>query len=654
MLKLSPSVKVAIPASLLLAMPLLAWIWPQKWWGSHFLAYVPLWLAFMIVGLALGLIVPQGGSFFTRLFARFKRKVPSGTLIEVVLPALAMGGLFLAFPMAADIYGDAFHYNRYLDTTIQVLEPSVIEQLQTFDLRPESGRNFLLALLTLASYTFGVSYGTVFHGFGLLFGVVFSGFWLSGIRAFLPADGRRWLMALAGLSAPFLLIFMGHIDTYGIVYAAILGWLLLLLRGLISGKKKWLWIALFLLPVCIKIHPLTVLLSPALLMCALYLFVGHTRIGKWMLSPKGIALWLLTPVFLAGLFLYFIVFQDYHDDRALVGIVDFDRLFLPIFSPKPPLDRYNLFSGNHFFDLFQVLWFWSPAALFLLGNLLTTFRKQINWYRAEVLILGTTLLLYVSFLFAINPLLALPMDWDLFSIPAVVLLVLLVALLRQLNDSISIKQLLPGTVAMVILSLPVFAVHSSKTSLSHHLEDTSEWVFRSYFERAGSYLDFALSLESDEALYWQRKTAVAERLKEKERTTVYSKYAGLLMQDGLMFATEKNDNRAALNRFEQAYYYDPELPRNLLQLVQTHFILENYEAAYQHAVELAEHEYPDKRRALRALIQCALETERYEQAQKQSEEFLKSFPKDQFIAKINRRLAAKDRVEELKLLFARN
>ena len=69
------------------------------------------------------------------------------------------------------------------------------------------------------------------------------------------------------------------------------------------------------------------------------------------------------------------MFKDYNDPRTLTDFKDIDRLFLPVFSPEPPLDRYNLFSLNHILDYLNMMLMWSPAALFLIAYAFI-FKKQ--------------------------------------------------------------------------------------------------------------------------------------------------------------------------------------------------------------------------------------------------------------------------------------
>ncbi len=634
--------------ALLLGGTLIAWQWPEDFWAAHFLAYLPVWATLFLVVISGLLLVPQSGS---RLLAVFPRQplLSEKPWIAAVFVVGAMVGGFGLLPMAADIYGDSFHYNRYLETTVGRLEPATWEQLKTFDLRPESGRNFLLGLLTLGAYLFEVPYAVVFRGMGLLFGGLFCAFWIFGIRSLLPQGTVRWLLGIAGFSAPCLLVFMNHIDTYCVVYTVLLGWLLLLAKALVDQKKSLVIWTLVLLPVLIKVHPLTVLVLPAWLLTALKLWAG--KWGEQVLRPKNIFRWLLVPIYLAGLLLYFVVFEDYRDERALTGIKDFDRLFLPMVTPDPPLDRYNLFSFNHLFDLFQVLWYWSPGALLLGGLALVHGWRKVNWLRPEIVILASTLLLYVSFLFAINPLLGLPMDWDLFSIPAMVLLVLLLVIYRQLSEKVNLRPALMPTLAMALLSLPAFLVHTSEPTLSLHLEDAGERVFHTYYERAGLYLDFALKLEPDVAKRAQRQAAVASRLQEPDRQQVNQKYAERLMSDGL-YLLEKQQPRLAKERFEQAYYYAPSFADNLAQLTQASYLDGQPEAAYYYAKELAASNFSDARKAYRILIQMALEAAYYDEAEQACTAYLNRFPGDNFIQTILTQLQNGQQLESLKYRFS--
>ena len=169
--------------------------------------------------------------------------------------------------------------------------------------------------------------------------------------------------------------------------------------------------------------------------------------------------------------LYFFILKDHVDTRDLnTQVMAFDRLFLPLFSPEPPLDRYNLLSFNHIFDFLSEVLIWSPIALFILLSIILLARKSIDWNTLPVLTSGVTLLLFGGLFFVINPLLSMQLDWDMMAIPAPAFLVFVAVLAKQAERSFDARKLLLTCMAIAILSIPVFAVHAKPIPLSLRLE----------------------------------------------------------------------------------------------------------------------------------------------------------------------------------------
>jgi hypothetical protein len=640
--------KIAISlAGLILLLYALAMLFPEESWGVHFIAFLPFREQALLLG---GVVLLFTFQLLQVQLPSFKRPRFSANLFIATL-SLLMAWLFYSFPMVEDFYGEAYNYGLYLNQRCNELSTELYENLFRFDLRPASGRKGLLALLSVISYYSQWTYGEVFRNIGIFGGMLYSFCWLKGVNHFLKSRVWKLVMGLLGLLAPFTLIFYGHIDTYSLVYPALLAWLLAFLSYHQRATTPKLWMLFVGLLLCIKLHPLTILLFPAWLLTMLEHYFYKKRLLQQLLTLKGILLVLILPLFLAGAYLYFFYFEDYKDPRILQGVTDFDRLFLPLFSPEAPLDRYNLLGINHLIDYLNVLLFWSPLAIFLFAYfLLNSSRRELFQNRGAQL-LFLSLFLFMSFLFTINPLISMPMDWDLFSIPALILFVLLVGILREVETKLAGRKIIFFALAFSSLNLAVFAVHHSRTALSYHLETVGKWVFRSYYEHAGKYLHSALGMLQDDDLYLERKAQVIADLAPYAIKGKDVKYAMLYTDNGMVYDRLKKDLLRAREAFEKADEYAPDYGINLLQLMEVNFRLKDYRAAWNYASRMLALNYPSRKEALFIALHCALEADLYDRALEHSEQILRIDTENALAKEIKERILKDQDKEKLKELF---
>ena len=645
--------KIALLAFLFLAFYGLGLLYPDTWWGTHYLAFLPpVWKYLLLFASVSLMLVP----LIKNNYRIIPEKIPviRYNNLFILLTGGLIGLLFYAFPIVQDNYGDAFQYRSYLEERVESLPPELYGELFSYNLSPSTGRRTVLHFYTWLTYISGYTYGQVFKWVGWICGLAFVFSWLFFVKSYLKSNRWKIVMALIGLLAPFMQIYYGHIETYPFTFLFFFAWLLLLLIQLKTKKASLLWLLLPLLLLNVKLHPLQFLLAPAWLLACLHHYFHERPFIRKILSWKGILLGIVVPAFLAGGYLYFFVFEDYKDPRMLQGVRDVERLFLPIISPEAPLDRYNLWSFNHFFDFFNMMLLWSAPAFFLLLVLMVSYWKQIDWQRPEVIISGTTLFLFMALLFVINPMISMPMDWDLFSFPAPLLLLFVLVLLVQVESHDLLSKTLPFILSLCLLCLPVFMVNASVKPHSYRLESVGIRIFRTYYLWSARDIIYALGLiENDMDLYLSRKQQVLEKLKADAIPGKDPKYANLLMDNGYYYLRFAREPQKARDYLQQAYYYDPTLPDNLLYLVEACFELNDFEAAHRYAVGLVALNYPERQQALRIAIQCALEAGLFPEAREHCETYLKEFKDDATMQMVYERLVAGSDVEELKFIFRR-
>lgn len=647
---MTESGKIVAVSLAMIALFALTFLLPEHTWAFHHISFLPKSIAIgILLTTVILVIVPVRLDICLTLNRLFENW-------SILVTGVAMGFLALMFPIANDYYGDAVKYLPHLDYVQEEVPVKQLKESLKFNLNPETARKFQLVLISLVSWGAEVPYRKAFSFFAAFVVVPFTWTWLVAVRTFCTDMSWRFVLVLSGIVSPFILVFFGHMETYALTYWILLIWLLGLSVQLKSNSKKLLWILLVALLLCIKLHPLLSLLLIGWLLAFIHSY--SPKYADRIIGLSGITLFILIPIFTIGLFLYFFVFQDHIDERILRNIKPVDRLFLPIISPDPPLNRYNLFSWNHILDFMNMSFRWSPVGWFVLVAALIT-PKDIKFLKSSpiILTLGTLFLVFSAFLFAINPLLSMPMDWDLFSFPAIILIVLVLMIVSQLeSDQVTAtpRSVMRGGLALSLLIIPVFIVNTSETLLSNRLEMLGIRIFKTYYERGRETILIAQSmmeLSQDEMI--SRKLSVVNELESYAVLGVDPSYATLATDLGIFQYSSGQDLTQALKSLQHALPYFPNHKNNHLYQVQVLFELGRAEEAFTKALKLVELGYPSASQALRIAIQMALESGLYKQANNLCEQYLQRFPDDQFISNLRRRLIIGSQLDELKFLFAR-
>lgn len=334
--------------------------------------------------------------------------------------------------------------------------------------------------------------------------------------------------------------------------------------------------------------------------------------------------------------------------------MEYDRLFLPLFSPEPPLDKYNMLSLNHIFDYFSEMLLWSPVIFFLLVSIIIFYRKRLDWNSPEVLLAGLILVLFGSLFFVVNPLLSMQMDWDLFSMPGPAFLVFGVVIVGQIQNEKINSFLAGGSLSMVILSIPFFMVHASANSLSHRLESAGVRIFKTYYEWSDQTLQFAFDIaDEDNNTIRERRRNVLNKLELFAIPEKDYEYARILVSEGEQVLRIDKDYEKALEIFEKVDYYYPLHKNNVLYQLEAHFLSGQMDIAYQFSLRLIKLKHPNEEKARRIAIHTALEATLYDEALFHSTEYLKR-GSDEIIQEVHDRLKENIKIDELKFLFTRS
>ena len=639
--------------SVFLSFYVIGMLFPEVWWGTHFLAFLslPLRIFFLLAGA--GLLIGFG---FTKKLPSFR--IPTFKGDQWLIPlGIAMLIALLCFfsPIHYDFYGDAEKIARNLDDSPFTLSEHIGLLLDPNVTNPKIGAQTGINLGYLIREVLGVSTQT---GFGIMGAVSCFVFVLCGlifVRRMVPNE--KWRLGGASLvvGASFLWLFCGHIEAYalGLLFNFLyMGTLLLYFK---ERKTGYLIAMAPLLFLAMKSHSAAVLLLPSFGLTLLYHFFQQKSWTRWLFSGKGLLLAVVLPILAVGAYVYFGVLEDHTDPRFLDSEISvFERMFLPIVTPEPPFERYNLLSLNHIFDYFNQLLLWSAGGLFLILSLAIGFRKEINWKEPGLLISGLTLFLFALFFFMVNPLLSMPIDVDLFSLPGPLLIAFAISATSGVKKGEMPKLILAGLLVLSLFSFSHILMNSSPKSLSNRANSLSVHIFKTYWSHSAEVSEAGFEMIAlDEQSYIERSVELVDRT-EKWATPVSDAIFWKFLRQVADYYREKGDFEAACPYYEKCEIYFTGAARHYIGLIECDFMAGRYQDAYRHSAHLVEYDFPTRKQALRMAIHTALEASLYKEAQMHADAYLQEWPEDQQILFIEENLRKGTNLPELKNSFRQN
>ncbi len=614
---------------------------PDVFWTSHFLAFFSPVVQFIFIGLSLLLLFLPSNKIPPINISSW-----SGIGIITIVYGIIMGKL----PILHDYYGDSFKFVEFLDQVPKGIPPAAKEALFSFKLGTSDGQDTILSLITYLAHYGEMTYRESFSVFGVVFGMLYVLVWQLFIKDVLTQKTSRLVGLLAGLIAPFLLIFFGHQEIYAPIFFFDLLWMVILVR-FINKKSTPALIALVIVwIVCLKIHPIAVMYLPSLAL-AIILFIPSLREkATQLINWKNTLIWIITPAILVGSIAYFFILEDYNDPRNMREMVmGIDRLFLPLVSPEAPLDTYNLFGVQHIFDILVLPLMWSPAALFLLTYLIVGKRKSIRWNDNKIILIGLILLLNLMLFFAVNPLLSMPIDWDLFSIPAIPLLVFSMLILSQVENSAS--SLVLPSVSMSLMVIPFFAIHSFTEPTAQRYEALSMRIYDSYFEWTHKYLTYGLEIRGEDYQQtFERREQFIKKLRPHANLGNDYEFTQILIDQGCSLNRDFHQPERALPYFEEASNYKQNDPLLVLYRMESRFALQQFDKAVDDALILVSLSYPDEEKAHSITIHCAIKARNFDLAKEYTGKYLQKWQSPDII-EVHQHLLNGTQLDKLHLYF---
>ncbi len=629
----------------------LGYFFPERWWGCHSLAFLPPIVAIAFVAIAAYLIW-----FFKPSQALYETNVKSK--IRPGFRAVLIGAItvFVCYqlPMVANFYGDApnfvndlsnLHIQSGVDHWRLFLDPNIFNA--------KIGERTVLNGAVVLSQLLGTTPLIAFRIFMALIGGVYVG--SSVYFAYNYFEKRMWSLSASILLCltPFALLFFGYIEIYAPAILFISLFLMCVLSYLKHKTVRLLLLTLACYILAGKFHfACTLLLMPCLTGIIAYHFIRSNE--KWMkrINWKNTTVFVLIPMLLIVIYIYVGVLGDHVDPRWLEkDLPVFERLFLPFFSPESPLDRYNLLSANHIGDFFNEMLLWSGAGVFSLILAFSVLRKFVDWNRIEIVLLGVTLICFAGFFFMVNPLLGMPVDWDLLSLPAPVLLLFIIAIWKHLESKNLGHELLGPIAGIALLGVSFIPVHWSENSLSHRFESVGVHTLKTYWITGAADVELALSLEKDEKKYEARLVKIIDEVEKISVEGNDPEHARLLRLLGNHYLLTENNPEKALDVFEEAYSFASDDMEIASGLMNAYFLTGNYQGAFSGAQLLLKNGYPTHQDALMACIHMSFAVNNVEALKAYAEGYQKAYPGDQKVVQLLEGLAAEDALETLKKRF---
>ena len=524
-------------------------LFPESWWGVHWFGFLPLGWKVVFVLLAATPFAFNKLKINQILSGKISVFAVLGTLFLVAL------GMFYSFPIVMDMYGNAHQYVGFREQVFTDYPDKPLEELLKFELLPSGGRKTVLHSYTIFSYLTGLKYKTIFKGAGLIFGGLFVGLWIWFVVREVKNPIWQITLSFIGTFAPLTQVFYDHTETYPPCFFVAFSWLLLLIIQIRQNSTLLLWLLVPFYLLSVKMHPVTMLLGPGLILA----FLNHyfKNVAQWVFSWKGLAIGVLLPIFVSGAILYLFILKDHNDPRFLEGVTDAERVFLPLISPDPPLDRYNLLSFHHMFDYLNMMLHWSmPAWIIILSGIILIGANNL-FISVEVKLILLTLFLFSAFFFVFNPLLSMPIDWNVFSFPSIPLLILAVLVAKDIQHQKHARKIVPIALSVQVLLIPMFLVNADRSMLSNRLERVGVHVFKTYYLHSTRILFNAWNMTDNIDDYMSRKRAVENELHPYALIGNDPKYANLLMDDGFYYLRYGDEREMAVMFLKEALRYNP-------------------------------------------------------------------------------------------------
>lgn len=633
---------------------------PQLFWATNnfkFLPSIVLWVLIAVV---------VGGTLY---FLKEKKSVVLSKAPEknwhFLLISIIVFAVFYSFPIAEEFYGDGYFIKENLEIDFHGWHPELLTDLLDIEFTDTKvGLHTYYEFCNLVGYFLGGDVMKAGLYVVLVLGGIYSFIWLKLVHLYFSDKLWKLTFYILGIATPLAASFMGHYETYAFAYVGLIGWFYLLGLYFKKGQLFHLIISPFVFVLVLQTHITYWLLFPSLLYMWAHYFKDQLKLvfeklslvlptingEKKILGWSGLLVYVGMPIVAVLSYAYFVIYKN-HDGPRAFGDAEFENaLFLPLYTDElAPLDRYNLLSFDHFWDYMSLGLMWSCALLFLIGLSLTIYRKVINWNRPEVVITGFTACVFLCVFFILNPLLSMPVDWDLFAIPAFVFFPLSVFLFSQLDQRTNCSRIFIPTVGLALFGLSFWWVNADAELLGKKVGQSGLRNYKTYWIGSSTGIGAEIHLIEDELEKRSRIDEVLEEMRPYAELSRDTEFAGMLMIKGRLYSGDNDP--LALQCFEEARRYHPYLMSNLYELTVAYAKKGDYIKSLDACDYLVRGKYEPYKKSLLTAMQLSAIVGDFKKVEKYTIKLLKYRPNHKIGLEVMRRLREQEDLENLSRIF---
>lgn len=525
--------------------------------------------------------------------------------------ALLFGLIFVLFPVATELYGDAWEFLKrklYKHTEIQ---PEWINEIFSINLLdPKNQLKFTANIIKVAAVLLNIEFATILAYLSSICGAWFMYIWM---RFFLPLTNgsiSKVLVIFIGAFSGYSLVFYSHVELYSIQFLGLLAFFYQLYIFYYSDNslKRIFYIGLLLL-LNIKLHSSGILLAPCLALVIIEKYFWKERA-----STRRTALYFTSIIVFGALFFiyYYFLHTDNYRIHHFTGNYELVRVFLPLQSDPGQHGDYGILSWNHFLDFANLVLMWSIPLLVLFIIMLTKFKRIFSELGDRYLIIMFFYsFVYLVFFFTINPIWSIPRDFDLLSIPAIPVSIVSILFFAKYNKSN--KSFVIALLIIQIIGLSTIIVSTNEDMASQRVHNMGIRTYKTYYDESANLINRNLTnaAENDEELFILQKMTYKQMkgIHDYESDFELSLFPSMVgnhyfRRKEYKFALKHFIETYELWQYTAAYYYD---------LAKTYLILEDYDMAYEFSQAYIKQGENDQH-YLRVAFYAALYSEHFEDA----------------------------------------
>lgn len=418
-------------------------------WGIDSWSYLPVYAAFLLFVAGAASFIP---ALQKSIFTAWEKISGNILKIPVFIWVLITGALFYIFGQTTFFLGDGYLRARNLEQGIFLSPAEPLDTLAHY------------WVYVLLKPVFNVTAQEIYKWISILAGTgLLAGLAYYFKKLYPDKPGSRWLFASAVLSAGFIQLFFGYVESYTLTVT--FGILFFVSAMVMAKQSKYSIIPSVFYSLAVCSHPMVLIFLPSF--AYIYSKViskesGNT--GKWLFSFG------LLPFF------FFIVLGIFYlngiTPAGYFSLLTTGERFLPLTNEA---GGYGILSLNHLFDFFNQILLVTPfiVAIPLL------FRKENNIKgNPNILFLGLSLITGLVYAFTINPVLGYSRDWDMFSVSVFPLTLAIVYILIE-KHTVNLNRIaFPLVVISLLHTIPwILLNHSESASVkrAEHMAKTSYW-----------------------------------------------------------------------------------------------------------------------------------------------------------------------------------